>query len=67
MNKKCFFNGRKAKLYFNFPCGDLNIFCFECEGRFLLSVDKLGIIGIYSHTSLMNIISSFESESVLEF
>ena len=67
MSKKCFFRGRKAKLYFNFPYGDLNVSCFECKGRFLLSVEKLGVIGIYSHASLMNIISSFESESALEF
>ena len=46
---------------------DLNISCFECKGRFLLFIDKFGVIGVYSYDSLMDIISSIESESQMEF
>jgi hypothetical protein len=67
MSKKCFFKGGKAKLYFNFPYGGFNVSCFECKGRFLLIVEDLGVIGVYSYSSLMNIVSSFESKSTLLF
>lgn len=46
---------------------DLNIFCFECKDQFLLFIDKFGVIGVYSYDSLMDIISSIESDSQMEF
>ena len=67
MKIKCFFRSGKVRLFFNFPYMDLNIFCFECKDQFLLFIDKFGVIGVYSYDSLMDIISSIESDSQMEF
>ncbi len=57
----------KGLLVFRFSYSCCSLCCYKCNNSYYLYVDKLGLVGVYSFSSLMSIVSSFESDFTYNF
>ena len=57
-----FFRTTDFKLFFSFPLEGVDVVCYEFENKFLLKLDSIGVVGVYSFDKVMSIVSLFESD-----